>query len=88
MSDRSTEIEALKAAAAALVDLKAFSKGRNVFKREMHDAIVSRKTSIMLGHPDISAIGAYQKGLKELWDEADQEAWEEKAANEGKDIFE
>jgi hypothetical protein len=88
IDDRTAEIEALKAAAAALVDLKTFSKGRTLFRRRMHTQIRQKKESIMADSPHISAIGAYQKAQKILWDEADQDHWEADAVAERNDIYE
>jgi hypothetical protein len=42
----------------------------------------------MLEFTDIPLVAAYQKALKLLWSECDQEYWEEQAVNEAEDIYE
>jgi hypothetical protein len=86
IDDRTLEIKALQEAAAALVDLKSVTSGRDLFKEEMHSDIVSRRTMILLKDPDMSKVGAYSKALAELWSEADREEWEAKAKNISKDV--
>jgi hypothetical protein len=88
MDDHSAEIEALKVAAAAIIDLKTFSKGRAVFKREKHTEICARRAEILAEDPKASLVGAYQKALKELWGETNQRYWEQRAVDVTKDIHE
>jgi hypothetical protein len=75
-------------AAATLLELKAFSKGRDLFKEENHSQITVRKTEILLSGEVTSSVGAYQRALRELWEEADQEDYEKRAKTARKDIFE
>jgi hypothetical protein len=88
MDDHTGEIQSMKVAAAALVDLKTYNKGRSLFKRENHQLISSRRAEIMANDPKASGVGAYQTSLKELWEETNQRYWEERAAGESKDIHE
>lgn len=82
--------QALREAAAALVDYKAFSKGKSLFKRRNLDTIIERRNSIysdsLNTDSPLPLISAYQKALKELWNEADQDHWERSAADEPEDI--
>jgi hypothetical protein len=70
----------MKAAAAALCDLKAASRGRALFKQKHYSDIIKRRDSILEANPDIGPLGAYQKAFKEAWLEADQEYWESQGA--------
>jgi hypothetical protein len=87
VTDRDT-FDAMKLAASALVDLKTFTKGRNLFKKRNHTDILAKRDQIMGENPAISQVGAYQKALKLLWSEADQPFWEAQALGEAEDIFE
>jgi hypothetical protein len=82
------ELEAIMNAAAVLMDIKSYSKGRDLFKQRKHSEIVTRKTEILLSGVVSSPVGAYQRAWKELWAEADQDAWEKMAKDQGKGIFE
>jgi hypothetical protein len=84
--ERDAERSALKAAAASLVDLSSFSKGRECFKRRNHQEICDRRSKILSRDPEASAVGAYQTSLKELWAKADHDHWEEEALKEAGDI--
>ena len=84
----SIENEGLKALAAALVDLKTFSRGRGCFKKHNHQDICTRRDEILSAKPGTSYIGAYQTSFKELWDKADQDYWEKQAVGEMRDIYE
>lgn len=86
-------MSALKEAAAALVDYKAFSKGKALFKRQNNEEIISRRNriysdSLLLADESLHLplVACYQKALKEKWNEADQEYWERAAADEPEDI--
>jgi hypothetical protein len=68
--------------------MKSFSKGRDLFKEEKHSEITTRKTEILLSGEVTSPVGAYQRALKELWEEADQDDWEAQAKTKGKDVGE
>jgi hypothetical protein len=72
------------------MDIKSYSKGRNLFKQRKHSEIVTRKTEILLSGEVSSSVGAYQKAWKELWAEADQAKYEEEARDmhEGNGVFE
>src|ERR1700744_6133053 len=63
------QVAALKAAAAALCDLKAYSKGKSLFKEQNETGIKMRQNQILGLNPSMSQIGAYQTALKELWRE-------------------
>ena len=78
---------ALKMAAAALCDLKTYSKGKSFFKEQNETKIKERQTQILGQNPDMSQIGAYQVALKELWRQEDQESWEVKAGASTEDVF-
>jgi hypothetical protein len=88
MDDHTAEIETMKVAAAALVDLKTFNSGRALFKRENQQRIFARRAEIMTNDPKASSVGAYQTAFKELWGETNQRYWEDKAAGESKDVYE
>jgi hypothetical protein len=77
----------MKEAAKALVDLKTFSKGRNLFKKRKHIEVIAKRDELISNNPEISKIGAYQKALKQLWANADQEFWEAQAIGEVQDIY-
>lgn len=81
---------ALREAAAALVDFKAFSKGKALFKRQRMDAIMARRNEIykeyLADEHELPLIAAFQKALKELWNGTDQDQWETQAADEPEDI--
>jgi hypothetical protein len=81
-------LDTMKLAASALVDLKTFSKGRSLFKRRKHSDILKERDVIMLDDPNMSQVGAYQKALKLLWNDADQDIWEAQAQGEAEDVFE
>src|ERR1700754_4306499 len=85
---RESDKEAMKASAIALVDLKTYSKGRNLFKMRNNAEILEKRDILMLKNPKLSQVGAYQKALKELWSEADQESWEAQASSDADDIYE
>ena len=78
----------MKAAASALIDLKTFSKGRSLFKRKKNSEILERRAEIMDENPNVPHIAAYQKALKQLWSEQDQDVWEAQAIGEVEDIYE
>jgi len=80
--------DAMKQAASALVDLKTFSKGRSLFKKNHFPQITTLRDTIVRETPSISRVGAFQKAMKVLWDGADQEYWETRAVGESEDIFE
>ena len=84
----SEDTDALKAAAAALVDLKTYSKGRNLFKERNNAEILAKRDLLMEENPKLSRVGAFQKALKELWHDADQEFWDAQATSEADDIYE
>jgi hypothetical protein len=86
--DRHTEIEALKNVASALLDLRSFSKGKALFKKQKKREILERKALLMADDPTIPPIGAFQKATKQLWDEADQDRWEAQAGSDADEIFE
>lgn len=81
---------ALKDAAVALVDFKAFSKGKALFKQRNMDAIIARRNVLYneaLGDgQDLPLVAAFQKALKQLWNGADQDYWEHEAADEPEDV--
>jgi hypothetical protein len=86
IDDRVMEMKTLQESAAALLDLKSVTSGRELFKERMHSAILSRRSMIMLRNPDTSMVGAYAKALAELWGEADQEHWESEAESASVDV--
>ena len=78
--DQSNEaVEAMKDAAAALLDLKTSSKGRSLFKRRKFTEILDRRDQILESDPQIPAVAAFQKAYKQMWTDADQEYWEAQA---------
>lgn len=88
------QVQALKDAAVALVDFKAFSKGKARFKKQNISHIMKRRDELYkesLKHDDKSLhlplIVAFQKALKELWNNADHEHWEMQAADDAEDIY-
>jgi hypothetical protein len=88
MEGGTAEIEIMKVAAAALVDLKSFSKGRSLFRRERREEILARRSEILENDPKATPVGAYQVSLKELWEAANQKYWEQRAAELSQDIYE
>lgn len=85
---------ALKEAATALVDYKAFSKGKALFKKRNSEALIARRNALYsetLLQDDESVhlplVACYQKALKEMWNECDQQHWEAQAADEPEDIY-
>jgi hypothetical protein len=88
MENGNAEVEALKALAAALIDLKTYSGGRALFRKRNHQQIKVKKESLLAADPHLGSIGAFQKAQKLLWEEADQDLWEDEAVAEGKDIYE
>ena len=88
---RLTEVdlyEAMRQAGSALVDLKSYSKGRNLFKKRHFDEISTLRDDIVRKTPGISRVGAFQKALKTLWSNTDQQHWEAQAVGEAEDIYE
>jgi hypothetical protein len=83
-----TQSDKVSDAATFLMDMKSFSKGRDLFKEEKHAEITTRKTEILLSGEVTSPVGAYQRALRELWEEADREDWERRAETHGKNIYE
>ena len=87
--DGHSDAGAMRAAANALVDFTTFSKGRALFRKKNKAEIETRRNMLLADDPRITHIGAYQRSLKELWEGADQDRWEDEAAvGEGKDIYE
>ena len=86
-SPNAPQVAALKAAAAALCDLKAYSKGKSLFKERNEARIKTRQNQILGQNPSMSQIGAYQTALKELWRQEDQESWEAQADASTEDIY-
>lgn len=102
VSDRKM-YQAMQDAAAALIDYRFLTKGKSLFKREMHDDIIKRRDVIYAGQGSESEgedveeendgkrlplIACYQRALKELWDEQDQDEWEGRGGDEPEDIHE
>jgi G3E family GTPase len=85
--EHSKLVESMKLAASALIDMKTFSKGRNLFKVKQWDEIVRRRGDIMKEDPSMPKVSAYQKALKELWFAADQDWWEAQAAGELEGVY-
>jgi hypothetical protein len=81
-SSTQQEMESRKIAASALFDLKTVTKGRNRFKRKKYSDIIRRRDELMKEDPKLSQVGAFQKSFKELWQEADQDYWEQEASQE------
>lgn len=89
LEDSSKRDSALRAAAAAMVDYTAYSKGKSLFRRVKNDLIVERRNEIINeagGMVKMPVAAAHQKALKELWNEADQEYWESGAIDEVDDV--
>lgn len=85
--DAHAEMEAMKQAAAALIDMKSFSKGRSLFRKRKEDEIMALRDQIQaIEH--IPQVAAFQKAWKSLWNEADQDYWETQAVGELEDVFE
>lgn len=82
--------EALKEAGAALVDWKAITKGKTLFKRRNRAEINKRRDEILSNEANsrLPKVAAYQIALKELWRDAKQEMWEERAIDDRDDVFE
>ena len=78
----------MKSAASALVDLKTYSKGRTLFKKKRNTEILAKRAEIMAKDPSLPKIAAYQKALKQLWSNQDQDVWEARATGEANDIYE
>lgn len=85
---RDTEIEALKSNAAALFELRSFSKGKALFKKQKKKDILIRKAELMAADPMLAPIGALQKATKQLWSEAEQDHWEAQATSDADEIYE
>ena len=79
--------DAMVSAANALVDLKSFSKGKSLFRKKNENEIIEKRNVLVNSPINMSPIGAYQKALRILWSEADQDKWEAKAAGELEDIY-
>lgn len=81
---------ALKEAATALVDFKAFSKGKALFKQRNMEAIISRRNDLyntaLAEELDLPLVAAFQKALKQLWNSADQDYWDQQAVDEPEDV--
>jgi hypothetical protein len=91
MEDRLTDrhlYDSMKEAASALVDLKTYSKGRNLYKRRNRDVILTKRDEILSETPELTKIGAFQKAMKHLWGSADQGYWEAQGVGEAEDIYE
>lgn len=82
--------EALKEAAASLVDWKAITKGKTLFKRRNRAEINKQRDEILSDEDNsrLPKVAAFQIALKELWRNADQEMWEERATEDRDDVFE
>lgn len=78
----------MKQAASALVDLRTYSKGRQLFKKRNQKEIAELRDEMLRNDPSLKSIGAFQKALKTLWNDANQEYWEEQSIGEAEDIFE
>jgi len=81
-------IESLNTAASAIMDLKAFSGGKRLFKKECHNEIAAKRDELVEDDPELPLVAAYQKALKTLWDNADHDFWENKAGDIIEDIYE
>jgi CHASE3 domain sensor protein len=80
--DQSQEsIETMKETAAAFLDIRASTQGRSHFKRRKFTAILARRDQILEEDPGLPQVAAFQKAFKEMWNEADQEFWEEQASS-------
>lgn len=87
LTENELEMDSLKQAAIALVDMKSFSKGRALFKKRNEEKILAKRDAIHQKE-GIPQIAAFQKALRILWDEADQDFWETQAIGEVEDIHE
>lgn len=81
--------EAMKKAAASLLDWRAFTKGKAAFAQRMDSTILKRRDDIFEHENEdgLPLIACYQKALKELWRNADQDSWEKKGLDEPDDIW-
>ena len=86
--DEGDLLQAMKTAASALFDLKAFSNGRELFKKRMQPEIVARRSEILREKPNTHMIAAFQMAFKEMWERADKDLWEQRAGEESENIFE
>lgn len=89
LEDSTKKDTALRAAAAAMVDYNAYSKGKSLFRRAKNDMIVERRNAIIDeagGKNKMPVAAAHQKALKELWSNADQAYWESEAADDVDDV--
>jgi len=80
--------EKMLVAAAALVDLKAYSKGKRLFRKRMYDGIAASRDTLLKHNSNLSHIGAFQKALKQMWDAEDHDYWEAQAAGDPEDVYE
>ena len=81
-------IDSSNSAATALIDFQKVNRGKDCFKKQMHGKIALLRDKLMSEDPSLSKVGAYQRALKMLWSEADQDVWEAKAGDEVNDVFE
>lgn len=81
---------ALKEAAASLIDFKAFTKGKVLFKKKNMEAIIAKRNEIykeaLANDIELPLVGAFQKALRLLWNDADQDLWERLGADEVVDV--
>jgi hypothetical protein len=85
--DTDEKVVAYRKTASALADFKAHRTGKDLFKIEMHDQIAALRDKIKIEKSQISTIGAYQMACKQLWEQEDQDEWDELAATKAKVIF-
>jgi len=81
-------MEKMEASAAVLVDFRSYSKGKRLFRKRMYDDIVAKRELLQEQDPSLCQIAAFQKALKSMWDNADQDYWETQAAGDPDDIYE
>jgi hypothetical protein len=80
--------DALRAAAASIIDLKTYSKGKTVFVKRNKSRILERR-DLLIKKEGLVSVAAYQKATKQLWNEEEnQDYWEAQAEGLADNVFE
>jgi hypothetical protein len=85
--EENSEIDAMRAAASALIDLRSFSNGKHLFQKRNKVNIALKRDQLKQAKPELASIAALQMATKQLWAEANQDYWEAQATEQSDDIY-
>lgn len=78
--------KALQKVLRALIIFSGEAPARDLFAEDMAEELVGATQALRKADPTLPAGAARNKALKKLWDKADQNIWNEKAADLANDI--